>query len=127
MKLSKLINKLTELQDHNETLITMDTIQHFFDNDNDCPCVSIEDPNSFDASHVGTICEHHQDILDDGDAYCVECSDGVGDVCEGCFGGYECIKNVDSSIFENPYNNHGLDYWFNGTVAELKTELAKQS
>ena len=66
---------------------------------------------------VGTVCEHHQRILEEKDAHCVEFKDVVGDVCSHCFSDNTEIKNTN-----NPYDGNISDYWFDGTLAEYKDE-----
>jgi hypothetical protein len=89
--------------------------------------------------HIGTVCGHHEEIEAEGDAYCVEFEDGLGDVCEECFCGCESIHD-DCSEDEagepdeegdieygvnNPYQSGLSDYWYKGTIEEFKKEIAE--
>ena len=99
------------------------------------------------AEEEEVLCGHVQRIIDDNDAYYVQCSDGKGDVCEGC------VENTASDVLIylpdadgdsvkglkykadgeaiHPYWNKEEHEWkdyvewvFLGTVAELKALLA---
>lgn len=74
--------------------------------------------------HVGTVCGHHQQILDDGDAYCVEFEDVQGDICIDCFTENTCIQNdcTDMGV-NNPYKGNLTDYWYKGTLEQFKKEI----
>jgi hypothetical protein len=85
--------------------------------------------------HIGTVCGHHEDIVETGDAYCVEFEDVQGDVCEVCFCEHDCIhddcsdeeagEEVDGCTdmgVNNPYNSGLTDYWYKGTLAQYKAE-----
>jgi len=77
---------------------------------------------------VGTICGHHNKIIKDGDAYCVQFSDVCGDVCEDCFTKYD-IKNACDMTPESvsPYDNNISDYWYGGTLDEYIMETFKDT
>ena len=78
--------------------------------------------------HVGTVCGHHEEILEEGDCTCVEFEDVAGDVC------FECFKEVieihdacnDKPEDENPYPDYYSDYWFKGTLQDFKTLLKEK-
>jgi len=95
-----------------------------------------------DATPETVLCGHLDRIKADWDAYYIQCSDGTGDVCEGCMertNGDELIYLPDAKESENikglefdedgavhPYWDGESEYveWvFLGTVAELKTLL----
>jgi hypothetical protein len=63
--------------------------------------------------HFGLICNHVELVVSEHDAFCVECSDGVVDICSECFTKQADIKNTN-----NPYDVVS-DYWFAGTMREL--------
>lgn len=66
-----------------------------------------------DKLHFGLICNHVTVVAEETDAYCVECSDGVVDVCSNCYGKHTEIKNIN-----NPFDGVS-EYWFDGTMREL--------
>jgi len=87
------------------------------------------------------LCNHKQAIADDGDAYCIQCSDGYGDICKECVEKsdsskiiYVCDENMSDRIIEGieydddgyaiyPYAEHISDWVFLGTIKELKKYL----
>ena len=66
-----------------------------------------------DKLHFGLICNHVEIVAVENDAHCVECSDGVVDVCGECYVKHTEIKNIN-----NPFDGVS-DYWFAGTMREL--------
>ena len=98
-----------------------------------------------DATPETVLCGHLDRIKADYDAYYIQCSDGTGDVCEGCIEKtqYKIIYLPDAEKSDNikglefdeddcaihPYWKEGdkwatyVEWVFLGTVAELKALL----
>ena len=64
--------------------------------------------------HFGLLCNHVNLVATENDAYCVECSDGVVDVCSNCY-----AKRTEIKDCNNPYTGGVSSYWFAGTMREL--------
>ena len=81
--------------------------------------------------HFGCLDNKVEEIYEDGDAYCVECSDGIVDVAESTFSDVTSIHDAcdtidddEDSFDENPHSSD-YDYWFKGTMKELLIEINK--
>lgn len=72
--------------------------------------------------NIGIVCGHEDEILASDDAHCIECSDGVCDICATCFTACEQIE-----MERNPYNTNESSYWFDGTIKEFRACLGKES
>ena len=78
------------------------------------------------------ICSHHDVILDDEDAYYIQCSDGCGDVCRKCIETYDeliyipdALDGIDGLEYDedgavHPYDEYISEWVFLGTVEALK-------
>lgn len=69
--------------------------------------------------HFGLLCNDVKSVFENDDAYCVECSDGLIDICEDCFSAASKVESQTPNPFENPQS----EYWFNGSMKELKLHL----
>ena len=62
---------------------------------------------------VNILCGHVKNIMDDGDAECVQCSDGYGDICMSCLEkSHDCviIYYCDENCIDEDRNINGATY-----------------